>query len=563
VTFLLRIFYAGHLYQDDGLWFTAAEEVLRGKALYSDVYFDKPPGLPLVYALLFKLFGAHIITVRLFTIAYSVAVSWLLYRFGGWLYGWKAGLLAAAMFAVFSTTYTTGHVQGLTSDFLMLWPYTAGAYLLLRCTTGSRSRQSSVLRALSGGLLVGLAAQINPKALFALAFFGLVLILKRPGRDDSTPALVVSGWAPLGLALVGAALGSVLVLGPVASTGSLGAYWRYVWEWGGRYAAYYSAGDAVWTAVSQTGGYFLLNNTLLVALVLVGVSVVRRKRTTNYAPDEMVLLWFATSYAGVAVGGRFFGHYFLQIIPSLCLIGASGLSRVVAAFNSPAWQHRRFGRSALAAALTLGLVFTVVRFHGRTAVLALDCVRGTKSASTSAWFHERLNHEERMVAAVVSEMPDREEAAARVGLEAMRLDGPRYRPEEGPHDYLFVWGYRPEIYYWSGLLPASRFLSTQPLTGVPADVHYFGDGSRPLLDPGSTAQARNQLLRDLEQTRPKFIVDELGMFNSELSLEDFSEFREFMQQYKQFGTTGRFLVYRRRDLSGKRRVQDPERSSGR
>ncbi len=46
ISFLLRIFYAGHLYQDDGLWFTAAEEIIRGKALYRDIYFDKPPGLP-------------------------------------------------------------------------------------------------------------------------------------------------------------------------------------------------------------------------------------------------------------------------------------------------------------------------------------------------------------------------------------------------------------------------------------------------------------------------------------------------------------------------------------
>src|ERR1051325_7532581 len=68
LAFLLRVFYAGHLYQDDGLWFTAGEEVARGRALYRDVYFDKSPGLALVYAALFKAFGAHIITVRLFTV---------------------------------------------------------------------------------------------------------------------------------------------------------------------------------------------------------------------------------------------------------------------------------------------------------------------------------------------------------------------------------------------------------------------------------------------------------------------------------------------------------------
>ena len=53
VSFLLRIAYAGHLYEDDGLWFTVGEELLRGKALYREIYFDKPPGLALTYLLLF------------------------------------------------------------------------------------------------------------------------------------------------------------------------------------------------------------------------------------------------------------------------------------------------------------------------------------------------------------------------------------------------------------------------------------------------------------------------------------------------------------------------------
>src|SRR6266511_2973540 len=104
VSLILRIAYAGHLYEDDGLWFTAGEEILRGKALYSDIYFDKPPGLALCYALLFWIFGPHIISVRLFTIAYSIAISVVLYFFGSWLYDNRIGLLAAAMFVVFSTT---------------------------------------------------------------------------------------------------------------------------------------------------------------------------------------------------------------------------------------------------------------------------------------------------------------------------------------------------------------------------------------------------------------------------------------------------------------------------
>jgi hypothetical protein len=168
------------------------------------------------------------------------------------------------------------------------------------------------------------------------------------------------------------------------------------------------------------------------------------------------------------------------------------------------------------------------------------------------------DREERTVAAVVRDMTDENDAADHLGLEVIREGGPRTRPPEGPGDYLFVWGYRPEIYYWSGLLPASRFLSTQPLTGVPADVHYFGDDYRSLLDPSVTADARRQLVGDLEETQPKYIVDEIGFFNNHLAILQYPELRDFMSDYKPLGATGRFFIYRRRDLSRKYRLRHNE-----
>ena len=130
-SFLLRIFYASHLYEDDGLWFTAAEEILRGKALYREIYFDKPPLLPFTYALLFKLFGAHLLVIRLFTIVYVAVLCMVLYAFGSKFYGKPVGIMAAAMFTIFSTTSGSGHVNGLNTDFLMALPYTASACLFL------------------------------------------------------------------------------------------------------------------------------------------------------------------------------------------------------------------------------------------------------------------------------------------------------------------------------------------------------------------------------------------------------------------------------------------------
>ena len=568
VSFLLRIFYAGHLYQDDGFWFTSAEEILRGKALYREIYFDKPPVLPLLYALLFKAFGAHILTIRLFTIFYSVTISALLYGMGKRLYNPRIGCLAAGMFVVFSTTYTTGHVQGLNSDFLMLLPYTAAVYFFIRSRLELRRGEEGTGKrwfALFGGALTGLAFHVNPKAAFDLIFLCVLLLISRQwfrSHDDTASSMpgrrVVGGWTLFSQALAGFAVASLPFIVYLAAMQSMGAYWQYVWAWGSRYAAYYSASDVLASALRQSVAYFGLNNTLLAGLAFVILETIKRFRPSAKTPsvaeeatgadlaqrrlhesDITLLIWFVASFAALTVGGRFFGHYFFQIMPSLCLIGARGLSGISSALRGRTMRRMVF------ALLAAGFVFTLVRFHGRTAVLAADWLRGTRSASTAGWYHERLNREERRVAAVVRELPDKEESADQVGLEDIRVDGTG--SAAGPRDYLFVWGYRPEIYYWSGVHPASRYLSTQPLTGIPADVHYFEGERRLLFNEAVTAEAREQLVRDLEETAPRYIIDELGMFNPELALADYSELREFMENYRYYGTTDRFLIYRRRE----------------
>jgi len=580
VSFVLRIAYAGHLYEDDGLWFTVGEELLRGKALYREIYFDKPPGLALTYLLLFWSFGAHVITVRLFTIVYSIAISTVLYLFGSKLYDKRIGLLAALMFAVFSTTYP--HFQALNTDLLMALPYTAGVYLLVRSrwdvVNSNDKRSLKRWLALAGGALIGIAFQTNPKAIFDIVFFGAFLFASRRWnknrneiRSAAGPSTRESKASSLfALALFGVVAGSVPFLIQIAAGNAWSFYWAYVWDWGARYGGYNSATSVVMAALKSGTNYLTLNNTLLIGLAFVVFAVARQMRKQSsiayqatgtsfkallkFRADVVLLLWFAASFAGVMVGGRFYGHYFLQVVPSLAVIGARGISGI----NSSLKTRSTTLRSSVLALLVLGFAFTLVRFHTRDAMLAFDCARGTTSASNAVWYHTMRDREERIVAAVVRDMGDGADDVDRFRLEGIREGGPRMRPAEGSGDYLFVWGYRPEIYYLSGLLPASRFLSTQPLTGVPADVHYFGDDYRSLLDPSVTANARQQLAGDLEETQPKYIVDELGFFDNHLAILQYQELAEFMSEYKPLGATGRFFIYRRRDLSRKYRLRHNE-----
>jgi hypothetical protein len=465
----------------------------------------------------------------------------------------------------------------------MALPYAAAAYLFVRA---ARDRVNQSRTAIAGGILAGVAFQINPKGIFDLIFFAVLLFAWRrwaanyPNNvDDTGPTGVESKTSVpqtelrlVALATVGLVASSLPFLVYIGATRSLREYWSYVWDWGARYGSYNPLSRVFVAGLTRSIDYFTLNNTLLIALVFVCVVTFRRARRTDkigdtqaspsdpvdhsaFLSDLTLLLWLAVSYAGVLLGGRLYSHYFFQILPSLCLIGARGLTEIKSTLKS----RDEALRTGITVILVLGFVFTLVRFHGRTAVLAADLVRGRKSEMTTGWFHERIDREEREVAAAVRELPEGEDSG-QDGLEMLRAGGPRMREVDGPTDFLFVWGYRPEIYYISGLLPASRFLSTQPLTGVPADVHYFPDDDRPVLNETSTSLAREQLIRDLQETRPKYIVDELGMFNAELSINSYPELREFMKEYKATGAVARFMIYCRRELLEKnlRRIREKQ-----
>ncbi len=46
-----------------------------------------------------------------------------------------------------------------------------------------------------------------------------------------------------------------------------------------------------------------------------------------------------------------------------------------------------------------------------------------------------------------------------------------------PGDTLFVWGFRPDIFIYSGLPAGTRFLESQPISGVLADRHLFSNAA--------------------------------------------------------------------------------------
>jgi hypothetical protein len=187
------------------------------------------------------------------------------------------------------------------------------------------------------------------------------------------------------------------------------------------------------------------------------------------------------------------------LLPVLAVFGARGLSLALQA------------KPKLAAAVAVALLLVpAVRFGPRYFLLAGDLFAGRPHV----WKDIALDQDCRAVARIVNQ-------------------------RAGPNDTLLVWGYRPAIFVYTRLRPGSRFLDSQPLTGVPAERHFaVSTPVDPLLALANRAELR--------QTAPTYVVDSLGSANPRLSIENYPDLAPWLAQYELVGRTSLSLIFRLR-----------------
>jgi hypothetical protein len=291
---------------------------------------------------------------------------------------------------------------------------------------------------------------------------------------------VCAWWAPSWSLLAGFAVVTGVVSAWMWGVGSLGAYWDEVWRWGRIYAGTTFVDAPVKNGLLRTLNWagFHAGIVVVAAIAIWGRHVEKRLHW---------LVWLAISLAGVAAGFRFFPRYYLQLLPVVVLLAARGFTEMR-------------GRQR---AVALLLVIPLIRFAPTYYLAARD----------PSWRDTAMDRDSRSAAALV-------------------------RQAAKPGDTLFVWGYRPEIYVYSHLPAATRFLDSQPLTGVPADRHLTQ--SRPLETKESSARRA-----ELAASRPTFVLDGLGGFNPHLALDQFADLRSWMAGYHEVGRSADSVIYRR------------------
>ncbi len=272
-----------------------------------------------------------------------------------------------------------------------------------------------------------------------------------------------------------------------------GSFYEQVWAWGLLYASGSPVAHPIAIGAERIAHWLGFHCALAAGA---GFGLARAPRS-----DRVKLsLWIGFSFLAVCLGNHFAPRYFLQLLPPLAITAARGIVHALDAYG------KRFG-----AALALLLLVPLVRFGPRYVMLADDDFRDQAPKWTD-----------------VAMDLDSKEAAGDV-LKFAR-----------PGDTLFVWGYRPDLYVYTRMISDNRFWDSQPLTGVPADRHLSQTAA---IENGPAA--RNRLA--LSQSKPRFVVDGLGLLNPQLRMARYPELRQWMTSYREVARTKLSIVYRRAD----------------
>ena len=424
---------------EEGYPTAAAIQLLDGKALYRDIWFDKPPLSAFVYLAWGAQIGMPMRAAGAVFVFLCCAAAWW---FAREMWGPREATASALFLGFFLTFGIPSAVMALAPDLVMVLPHIAAVYLAWRG------------RPFWSGFVAGIAMLANPKGAFVLL------------------ACALWTWRSWPLLLAGFALPNLAALAWFGRP-----YFDEVWRWG---AIYSSQTFALGTGFTRTIDWIGFQS----ALVVGSAYAVWKEKQWRFAA------WILISLAAVAAGWRFFPRYYFQLLPVMTLAAARG--------------YVLMGRWR--AVIWILLLVPFARFGPRYALLANDLVHDRETQ----WTDIALNEDSRA-------------AADRI-------------PRDGT---LLVWGYRPDIFAYTRMPAGSRFLDSQPLTGVLADRHLTNSAA-------AAPEWAEENRRELVQARPDWIVDGLGPLNPALAIGKYPDLAGWLANYREAGRTRYSVIYQRR-----------------
>ena len=338
------------LERDEGEFAYGGQLMLQGIPPYQLLYNIKFPGIYAAYALCLFLFGQSASGIHFGLLLVNVAGIWLLYRLARRFLDAPGAVAAGASYAFLSTSPVVLGLAAHATHFVVAAAL-AGLLLLLR---GEDSGKPVLF--FCSGFFFGMACLMKqPGALFGL--FGFCLLVARGAREREQWRI---HWRRIALFSTGLAA-------PLALTAAIlwqaGVFKRF-WFWTIVYARTHAA------VISWSSGGLLLANFfqslpltadglfwITAGLGLASLALVKGEPRKKFWMSGFLVF----SVVAVSLSNYFSNHYFVMLLPALCLLVGQAVSAAMQ------WTRVRKPDKAWAA-LPAGLIilmWALAVFHHR------------------------------------------------------------------------------------------------------------------------------------------------------------------------------------------------------
>jgi len=403
------------LERDEGEYAYAGQLMLQGVPPYQLAYSMKLPGTYAAYALILAVFGQTSSGVHLGLLLVNAASVLMIYLLAAHLFDRLAGIVAAASFAVLSTSASVLGFAAHATHFVVL-AMLAGVLLLLRALESGRSWLF-----LSSGLLMGIAFLMKQHGI-AFVLFGLTYLLKcELSRPIHWRALATRA----GSYLLGAALPFAVTCLLMYRAGVFRTFLFWTFGYAHEYAANVTASE-VWPILHRSLVLLLLPQVLIWCFALAGLAAICRHSTRHRFFLGSLLL-----FSGLAVcpGLRFRLHYFVLLLPAVALL--AGLA--VSATAKNLYERTASWKLAMVPAVFFVLALALTIFHQRALLFGMDPVTASQAMYGVTPF-----------------------------LKAEEI-GRHIECETSPADRVAVFGSEPEIYFYAHRHSATGYIYTYPV----------------------------------------------------------------------------------------------------
>ncbi|MDO8462411.1 MAG: glycosyltransferase family 39 protein [Deltaproteobacteria bacterium] len=476
VTVLTRLplFWTSFLDVDEVLFALFTKIWQMGGIPYVACVETKAMGVYLFYLFASWLSGSlphvNMTAVHFLSVIWTLLTAWSIYRLGTRLFSARLSTLAALFFVIFTTTYIP-KIVATNIEVVLLLPLCLSVLSLLRPPSLLQYRHS-----FWAGLMLSAAILCKYQSGILLpAFLIYYWLILRRSPDWSRKAAF---FHTLFLSLAMLPL-PIFMVAYLYKVGGLEGF--FFWNFKGNAFYIQSGADSIkWSAallwrvvpfVAATGLLWFLAGERFIHTL----KRWRIKSIDSFSQEALIWVWFFLSFIPVAIGRRFYPHYFLLLLPSLSLLAAG-------AFEN----------------------WTVTRWRRWRVVVVLAILAPTIGFTTARYLSGS-------VLAMISSADD---------LDLFKPYAGYLKTNSQPEDRILVWGFAPSVYWEAERLPATRFLTSGYLSGkVFGTANYKGEEEADSSDPVIMKEAWDLFLEDLQKHPPTLIMD-----MSPTGLDDYTDY---------------------------------------